>query len=197
MNAPTVIVTACSPLDGRGGASAWLDRSLALAEELRDCGLPILLLTDQATSTDGSHDLASPMLHSLQLASRHPLDRHVEALIEGVLLSARAPGWIWVPSDTPILSPKSVLAVAMALSACQLVHAEHAQQGGIPLGIGAEYYSELMQLSGHRDMLRFRTRYPAVAIAVPDPGVIMSECGHAGMSPAPLLQLASPTTRPH
>jgi len=67
--------------------------------------------------------------------------------------------------------------VAEGLKSNPLVHAEHAQQIGIPLGVGAELFSELVQLSSHRDLQRLRSRYPAMSVAVNDPGVMMSEAG--------------------
>jgi hypothetical protein len=185
MNAPTIIVTACVAADVRDEAWPLFDRSLALAQTLGACGLPILVVTDQEPTALGALP-AGPVLHHLSPAAMHVLDRHIEALIEGVLLTSRSPGWIWVPADTPMLSPKTVLAVANALRASPLVHAEHAQQEGIPLGVGSEFFSELIQLTGHRDMARFRTRYPALAVSVSDVGVAMSESGSLNAATPPL-----------
>lgn len=196
MNTPTVIVTDCVSADVFDEAWPQPDRSLALAQTLRTCGLPILVVTDQAPTTLG----ASPgglALHHLRLQAMHVLDRHIEALIEGVLLTSRSPGWIWVPADTPMLSPITVLAVANALRVSPLVHAEHAQQEGIPLGVSPEFFSELIQLNGYRDMARFRNRYPAQAVPVSDVGVAMSDSGslNAAMPPAwPAVPQLAPGT---
>ena len=150
MNAPTVIVTACNPSEDWDRTSALFDQSLALANKLSECGLPLLMVTDQGNPERPRLMPECATLHRTRLESLNVLDRHVEALVEGVLLSSRSAGWIWVPSDTPMLSPMTVLAVANALNSCPLAHAEHARQGGIPLGVGSEFYSELIQLGGYR-----------------------------------------------
>lgn len=174
----TVIITSCE-----GNATptpppvATFDMAWELCRTLAPCGLPIVLVMDGAFEHANIHQSENTTLYPAKLNAAHPLDRHVEALIEGVLFSARSSGWIWIPCDTPMMRCATVLAVAEVLRSHPLVHAEHAQQAGIPLGIGTELYSELVQLNGHRDLLRLRTRYPARPVSVNDPGVVMSQAG--------------------
>jgi CTP:molybdopterin cytidylyltransferase MocA len=180
---PTVIITSCRDNAGQPDAMTSFDLAWGLAQILTPCGLPIVLVTDGALRATTAASVGQTTVHQARLHTLHPLDRHIEALVEGVLLSAHAPGWIWLPSDTPMMRPLTVSTVAQSLASNPLVHAEHIQQAGIPLGVGAELYSELIQLGGHRDLQRFRARYPALAVPVSDPGVVMSVAG--SMRPTP------------
>lgn len=181
---PTVIITSCqnsaNPLIDIGGVDSA-------------CGLQIVLVTnDQAARPSQAWIEPQTTLHRVSLGCLNPLDQHVEALIEGVMLSATSRGWIWVPSDTPMMRWATVMAVAEGLKSNPLVHAEHGQEAGIPLGVGAELFSELLKLSSHRDLQRFRSRYPAMSVSVNDPGVTMSEAGRLQCSSALRTMQKSP-----
>jgi len=181
---PTVIITSGSNSAGRDGTVTMLEQARELARSLAACNMPIVLVTNEpglhpaALSNDAS--LSVCVIHP---HARSPLDQHIEALIEGVLFSARSPGWVWVPADTPMLRCDTVSAVADKLGNASLTHAEHDQRAGVPLGIGAELYSEVIHLCGYTDLLRLRSRYPAVAVPTHDPGVLMSEVGRVGPAP--------------
>jgi CTP:molybdopterin cytidylyltransferase MocA len=191
LSSSTVIITACE-----GYATpmtppvATFDMARELCRTLLPCGLSIVLVMDGASEHANTQHSENTTFYPVELNAVHPLDRHVEALVEGVLFSARSPGWIWIPFDTPMMRWATVQAVAEVLQSHPLVHAEHAQQAGIPLGIGAELYSEVVQLNGHRGLQRLRARYPARAVPVNDPGVVMSRAGrmmaHAPPSVTPL-----------
>lgn len=180
---PTIIVTSCHHRAGQGEVVGKLDRSWELARALTACRLPVVLVTSEtrlqpATLGHGQHfNVCVVRPHAVR-----SLDQHIEALIEGVLLSARSAGWVWVPADTPMLRHETVMAVADKLGHASLTHAEHDQRAGIPLGIGPELYSELIHLNGYSDLLRLRSRYPALAVPTQDPGVLMSAVG--GLTPA-------------
>lgn len=198
---PTVIITSCRPGAEADPVMGVLDRSRELGRALALCNLPMVVVRSAGEHPPAlPHEAASHSVCTFEPRSPNPLDQHTEALIEGVLLSARSPGWVWVPADTPMLRCATVCAVASELRHASLVHAEHAHSAGIPLGIGPELYSELIHLEGYADLLKLRARYPALAVPTADPGVLMSEVGRMRVPALPALPTLghpSPHALPH
>jgi molybdenum cofactor cytidylyltransferase len=73
----------------------------------------------------------------------------------------------------PLVRPGSLLAVASALEQYPVAYAQHRGRRGHPVGFAAELYSELMLLSGDEGARRVVARYPAQAVELDDPGVLL------------------------
>lgn len=192
---PTLLITSCRQEFRSDGVACTADHIWALVGSLRACRLPMVVVAAQAGEQGWPMDPHAPVsVCRFQSPASDPLDSHVEALIEGVLFSARSPGWVWIPADMPLLDHATVAAVAAALRTASLTHAEHAQRAGVPLGVGQELYSELIHLGGYHDLQRLRWRYPAQAVPCKDPGVLMSEVGRL-VSQAPTAVSRGPQAR--
>ena len=73
----------------------------------------------------------------------------------------------------PLVQPQSLLAVAQALEQHPIAFAQHLGRRGHPVGFAAELYSELSALSGDAGARRLLARYPAHAVELDDPGVLV------------------------
>ena len=103
----------------------------------------------------------------------------VEALGMGYSISAGvsarpdAAGWLVLPGDMPLVQPATLVAVARQLANHAVVYAQHKGRRGHPVGFSAELYSELVALRGDEGARRLVARYPALAVEVDDPGVLV------------------------
>lgn len=95
------------------------------------------------------------------------------SIAAGVRARGDAPGWLILPGDMPLVQPATLLAVARALSQHAVVFAQHHGRRGHPVGFSSELYSELAVLTGDEGARRVVARYPAEAVDVKDPGVLM------------------------
>lgn len=95
-------------------------------------------------------------------------------LASAVMASAQSPGWLLLPADMPMLQEDTLSTLAQALLQYPLVIPEYRDHPGQPIGFSAEFYSELINLKRERDLLRLISRYPAKAVPVNDPGILMS-----------------------
>jgi molybdenum cofactor cytidylyltransferase len=95
------------------------------------------------------------------------------SIAAGVAERSAGAGWLVLPADMPRVQPASVQAVAAALSQQIVVFAQHQGRRGHPVGFAAELYSELVQLDGDDGARRVVSRYPAVAVELDDPGVLV------------------------
>jgi molybdenum cofactor cytidylyltransferase len=66
-----------------------------------------------------------------------------------------------------------LLAVARSLDQHPVAYAQHRGRRGHPVGFAAELYSELTGLSGDEGARRIIARYPAFAVEIDDPGVLV------------------------
>jgi molybdenum cofactor cytidylyltransferase len=82
------------------------------------------------------------------------------SIAAGVRTRAAAPAWLVLPGDMPLVQPDTLLAVARGLSQ-------------LPVAYAAELFSELANLSGDEGARRIIARYPAQAVDVDDPGVLV------------------------
>lgn len=95
------------------------------------------------------------------------------SIAAGVGAAGDAEGWLIVPADMPLLQPASMLAVADAILHFPVAYAQHRGRQGHPVGFGTELYSELVGLQGDEGARRIVARYPAQAINLDDPGVLI------------------------
>jgi len=95
------------------------------------------------------------------------------SIAAGVSATGDADGWLIVPGDMPMLRASSMVAVAQALEQYPVAYAQYRGQRGHPVGFSAELYSELVGLQGDEGARRLVARYPAQAVELDDPGVLL------------------------
>jgi molybdenum cofactor cytidylyltransferase len=91
----------------------------------------------------------------------------------GIGARSDARGWLVLPADMPLVKSSTLQAVAAALDEHPIAYAQHAGRRGHPVGFGSELYSELVRLDGDEGARRLLARYPAHAVDVDDPGVLV------------------------
>ena len=91
----------------------------------------------------------------------------------GVAARPDAGGWLILPGDLPMVQPATMQAVARQLAHHAVVDAQHRGRRGHPVGFAAELYSELSLLTGDEGARRLIARYPALALDLDDPGVLV------------------------
>ncbi|MDH4059498.1 MAG: nucleotidyltransferase family protein [Aquincola sp.] len=96
-----------------------------------------------------------------------------DSIASGVAARADAPGWLILPADMPRVRPATLHAVAKALLSGPIAYAQYKGRRGHPVGFDAELYSELIALTGDEGARRIVARYPAQAVDVDDPGVLI------------------------
>ena len=95
------------------------------------------------------------------------------SIAAGVSVRPHASGWLILPGDMPRLQPSTLQAVARELDHHPVVYAQHGGLRGHPVGFAAELYSELVGLTGDEGARRLVARYPAFAIELDDPGILI------------------------
>lgn len=182
MNAPTaVIVLAAGPasrftgvghklaqaLDGGDDAGRVLSVTLHNAIASR---LPVLVVTCTELAA-----LAYQQVAARDVVVLPPLRKRGvgDSIAAGVSARADASGWLVLPGDMPRVQPRTLLQVASALRDHAVAYAQHRGRRGHPVGFAAELFSELVSLTGDEGARRLVARYPAQAIEVDDPGVLI------------------------
>ena len=95
------------------------------------------------------------------------------SIAAGVGACPNSRGWLVLPGDMPLVRPSTLMAVANALDHHPVAFAQHKGRRGHPVGFGAELYSELAALNGDEGARRLVARYPAFAVELDDPGVLI------------------------
>ena len=95
------------------------------------------------------------------------------SIAAGVSARAGASGWLILPGDMPQVQPQTLQAVARQLAQNAVVYAQYKGRRGHPVGFSSELYSELAALTGDEGARRLIARYPALALEVDDPGVLV------------------------
>jgi molybdenum cofactor cytidylyltransferase len=154
-------------LDGRGDAGTVLGATLrnAIAS-----GLPLLVVTTAELAPLAHQQVAARDVIVLPPQRRRGMGDSIAA---GVSARADAPGWLVLPGDMPRVRPSTLQQVAQALQHHAVAYAQCRGLRGHPVGFGAELYSELAALSGDEGARRLVARYPAAAVEVDDPGVLV------------------------
>ncbi|MES2959629.1 MAG: nucleotidyltransferase family protein [Pseudomonadota bacterium] len=182
MNAPaTVIVLAAGQASRFVGVGHKLAQALdgnddsgrVLSVTLRNAiasGLPVLVVTSAALA---------PLVHQ-QVAARDvvvmPPSRNGgmgDSISAAVSARADASGWLLLPADMPRVRSTTLQQVALALQTHAVAYAQHRGLRGHPVGFSSELFSELVALTGDEGARRLVARYPAQAIEVDDPGVLV------------------------
>jgi molybdenum cofactor cytidylyltransferase len=179
---PAVIVLAAGRGSRFGGAGHKLVQGLGgttvLGQTLRHAvasQLPVVVVTTAALVDVASHHVASRdvvVLPAVDGVALEPLGMGY-SIAAGVAARAHASGWLVLPGDMPLVRPDTLQAVARRLADHPIAYAQYRGHRGHPVAFGAELYSELAVLSGDEGARRLLARYPASAVDVDDPGVLM------------------------
>lgn len=155
------------------GSETVLARTLA---HVMATGLPTVVVTSPALEPSVKRLVAAreivvvPELNARGLPNPLGIGFSIAA---GVSAAGDAEGWLIVPGDMPMLRTSSMVAVAQALEQFPVAYAQYRGQRGHPVGFSAELYSELVGLQGDEGARRLVARYPAQAVDVDDPGVLV------------------------
>ena len=95
------------------------------------------------------------------------------SIAAGVLARPDAGGWLILPGDMPRIQPDTLQRVARELASHAVAFAQYKGRRGHPVGFSGELYSELVALTGDEGARRVIARYPAFAVNVDDPGVLV------------------------
>ena len=175
---PTIIVLAAGAgrryrgdrhkLEEPLGAATVLGTTLRNASQTQ---LPLLVVTTAARAALVGQQVAT---RDILVVSDADAARGMgDSIAAGVAERSGATGWLVLPGDMPLITPGSMLAVAMALEHFPVAFAQHRGRRGHPVGFSAELYSELVRLSGDDGARRVMARYPAHGVELDDPGVLL------------------------
>lgn len=189
MRARTAIVVLATDRAGSAACSAILEqplrRSTVLGTTLRHAlatEWPLVVVTSAALAGKASRWVATRDIVALDDAE---LARgRGRALAAAVTARADADGWVVLPAECPLVRPATLRAVGSALATHAVAYAQHAGQRGEPTAYAAELVSELMALDGDDAPRRLAVRYPAAAVEVDDPGVLVDATSDEGMTRA-------------
>lgn len=182
MSAPaTVIVLAAGHARRFAGAGHKLEQALdgsddagrVLSVTLRNAiasRMPVLVVTSAELAPLACQQVAARDLVILPAPRRRGMGDSIAA---GVSARASASGWVLLPADMPRIQPATLVAVAQALQTHAVAYAQYRGLRGHPVGFGAELFSELVALTGDEGARRLVARYPALAVEIDDPGVLV------------------------
>lgn len=143
-----------------------------------ESGLPIMFIAPKLVAEQARNVLPGNCVIELPedptALVGEPKDDFAMAVSSGVLACANANGWLILPSQTNMLRPETLQKIAEALSCQAIVYPQYKLQQGRPVGFSSEFFSELVRMQSERDLLRLMSRYPAMALDVDDPGVLLS-----------------------
>lgn len=182
---PAVVVLAAGSGSRFRGDGHKLEQTLSgrgdtvLARTLRHAfatGLPVVVVTTErlAPMVQGlvaSRDVLVLPRHDAQGRAQPMGMGH--SIAAGVGATGDADGWLILPGDMPLVLPSTLQAVADGLERFPVCFAQYRGRQGHPVGFGTELFSELLALKGEEGARRIVARYPAQAIEVDDPGVLV------------------------
>jgi molybdenum cofactor cytidylyltransferase len=135
--------------------------------------LPVLVVTTRALEAQARHFVAARDVVVLPEAGSAIELGMGYSIAAGVGARPDAPGWLLLPADMPLVLPSTMAAVARALEHHPIAYAQHRGRRGHPVAFASELYSELVMLTGDQGARRLVARYPAHAVDVDDPGVLV------------------------
>lgn len=161
---------------GRHKLQEQLEGLTLLARTLRNAiasHLPVLVVTTEPLEAQARHFVAARDVVVLPEAGTASGLGMGYSIAAGIGARPDAPGWLLLPADMPLVQPATMAAVARALEHHPIAYAQHRGRRGHPVGFAAELYSELVTLTGDQGARRLVARYPAHAVDVDDPGVLV------------------------
>lgn len=175
---PTIVVLAAGQGSRFGGSVHKLEQPLGHSTVLgstlgqviaSDC--PFIVVTTARLVPLALRQVAR---RDLLVVSEEDARRGVgHSIAAGVSERPMASGWLVLPGDMPMIGAASMRAVADALDEHPIAFSQYRGRRGHPVGFGAELYSELVALEGDQGARRIVARYPAHAVAIDDPGVLV------------------------
>lgn len=175
---PVVVVVAA----GRGRRFAGPGHKLAqplgggtvlgttLAQVLASA-LPVLVVTTEALVPEATRVVAR---RDIVVLSPEEAERGMgHSIAAGVAARPQAPGWLVLPGDMPVVTPRTLVAVAAAIAEHAVAYAQHHGRRGHPAGFASGLYSELVGLGGDEGARRLLGRFPSFGVEVDDPGVLV------------------------
>ena len=142
----------------------------ALASQLRVVVVTTEAFADVARSSVAARDVV--VLPEVGTPGAAGLGMGV-SIAAGASACPNSQGWLVLPGDMPLIRPSTLVAVALALDHHPIAFAQHRGRRGHPVGFAAELYSELAALGGDEGARRLVARYPAFAVELDDPGVLI------------------------
>ncbi len=136
-------------------------------------GLPVVLVASAALAGEAQRLLAARDVVVAPDGGPSSSQGLGDSMALGVSVRPHARGWVMLPGDMPMVQPATIRAVAAELLQHTVAYPQHAGRAGRPVGYAAELYSELMALKGDDAARRLAVRYPACAVEVHDPGVLL------------------------
>ena len=155
------------PLDDHGDAGAVLSVTLRNAIASR---LPVLVVTTAELAPLARQQVAA---RDVMILPPLRIRGMGDSIAAGVAARADSAGWLVLPGDMPRVRPTTLQQVAQALQTHAVAYAQHRGRRGHPVGFAAELFSELVALTGDEGARRLVARYPAQAVEVDDPGVLI------------------------
>ena len=154
------------------GTSSVLAQTLAraIASHLRTVVVTTAAFVDVARSSVAARDV---VVLDDSAGDGNALLGMGTSIAAGVRASPDSAGWLVLPGDMPLVQPATLLAVARALDHHAVAYAQHGGRRGHPVGFAAELYPELTELSGDEGARRIIARYPAFAVDLDDPGILV------------------------
>lgn len=185
--APTVIVLAqapCGRTDLSASSAPWpwsfhnLLTHLSVAQE---GGLPVALVAGSRTIDAVLASMRSnpPTIVALEdgETAGTPLSQAVRI---GVQTCASSPGWILCSAQHPAPRAPTLCEIARLMALHPVVYANPPADGGMPLGISPELFSELMRVNSERELHRLINRYPSKAVEVDALGALVDRAALPG-----------------
>ena len=154
------------------GASSVLAQTLAraIASHLRTVVVTTAAFVDLARTSVAARDIV--VLPEVGSDGSGSLGMGT-SIAAGVRASFDSAGWLVLPGDMPLVQPSTLIAVARALDHHAVAYAQHGGRRGHPVGFATELYAELTELSGDEGARRIIARYPAFAVDLDDPGILV------------------------
>lgn len=184
---PTVIVLADPAL--KGGPSLYGEAATpcttleATLRQVLASALPMLLVAPHAVAEWARQILPGNDVLTAPEASTKGEAWLPQAIRLGVQSSAHATGWLLLPGDLPCIQARTLLTLASSLASFPVIYPQYGQQQGQPMGFSGELYSELVGLGHQRDLIRLAARYPATAVDIDDPTLLMPLSSQTGALP--------------
>ncbi len=174
---PVVVVLAAGRSSRYGAGRHKLEQPLGgttvlghTLRHVRASHLPLVVVTSEPLAPLARGSVAARDLVVLDPQAPSGMGHSIAA---GVAARAQAGGWLVLPGDMPLVQPQTLQQVAAALAHHPLAFAQYRGQRGHPVGFGTELFTELVMLDGDEGARRLVARYPAHAVEVDDPGVLV------------------------
>ncbi|MEK8029408.1 nucleotidyltransferase family protein [Ideonella sp. DXS29W] len=136
-------------------------------------GLPVLVVTTSRFAEEAAGLVATRDIVVLGERDGVAPGGMGDSIAAGVAARPGAGGWLVLPADMPLVRPATMAAVAAGLGPHPVAYAQYQGRRGHPVAFGGELFSELVRLGGDEGARRILARFPAQAVEVGDPGVLL------------------------